>query len=85
MSDGIGCENIDKILSGKVNLENDESLRQLKIIQKEAVLCIQKKYNSWNLFNVIFSYINRKETEKVQKHLKDKIFTEYFRLYHQEA
>ena len=81
ISEGIGNENINKILTNKISVEQDASLKQLKNIQKEAVLCIQKKYNSWLLINMLFSYINEKEKEEAKKQLKNKVFTEYFSVY----
>jgi len=83
ISEGVDCENINKILTNKISMEHDASLKQLKIIQKEAVLCIQKKYNSWLLLNVLFSYTGENEKEETKKMLKNKIFTEYFSMYYE--
>ena len=81
ISEGLDLEKINKILTNKISLEQDISLKHLKNIQKEAVLCIHKKYNSWLLINILLSHINEKETEEAKKQLKSKVFTEYFSMY----
>ena len=81
VSEGVCYENIIKVLTNKINIEQDASLKLLKNIQKEAVLCIYKKYNSFILINTLLSYIDDKEKENAKKQLKEKIFSDYFNMY----
>jgi len=54
--DGAASEIIDKIITNIAAQEKDEYTRLLKIIQKEAVMCIQQGYNPNLLHCVLNSY-----------------------------
>jgi hypothetical protein len=56
MVDGTDGEVIDKILSNIVNQEEDEYIRLLKTIQKEAILSIQRGENTRILYSILSSY-----------------------------
>jgi len=67
--DGTDAEIINEILSDLIDLERDEKARKLKIIQKEAVLGIQRgDYFSVSLHSFM-SYIDNSEFESLQKAL----------------
>jgi len=78
---GVDLEFISGVLQNKIDMEQDKMLKRVKIIQKTAVLCIHENINSWMMFSAIFSYISVNEQEEIRKHLKDKVFTEYFQMY----
>jgi len=80
-AEGADYKFISRILLNKINMEQDKLLKRIKTIQQTAVLCIHKNYNSWMLFNAVFSNISANEREETKKYLKDNIFTEYFRMY----
>ena len=54
--DGTDQELIDKILSNIINQEQDQNMRTLKTIQKEAVLMIQDGINPQLLYALLNSY-----------------------------
>ena len=74
-------EFIDGILTGMISREKDETAKRLKTIQKEAVLSIQKSFNSFELLNTLFSYIDDNEKEEIRKLLTEDEFKNYFELY----
>ena len=74
-------EDIDGILTGMISREQDDMAKRLKIIQKEAVMCIHKKFNSFELLNILFSYIDNDEKKAVRGLLTEDAFKNYFELY----
>jgi flagellar motor component MotA len=54
--DGTDRDMIEKILSNIVNQEQDERLKILKTMQKEAVLMIQEGINRTMLYALLNSY-----------------------------
>jgi len=81
--DGADFEYIDNTLSGMINMEQDDAARRLKIIQKEAVMCIQKGFNSWVMLNIIFSIFKDKEHQDVRMFLKNSVIVDYFSKYYE--
>jgi len=56
--DGIDREVIEKILSNLIEQEENENIRKLKNLEKEAVLMIQDGTNTRILFAILNSYTN---------------------------
>ena len=79
--EGADSEHIDGILTGMISREKDETARRLKTIQKEAVICIQKSFNSFEMFNVLFSYVNDDEKKEIKGLLEEDAFKNYFNFY----
>ncbi|MDR0502742.1 MAG: hypothetical protein LBH16_05410 [Treponema sp.] len=84
-SEGVDSANINNILSGIISRKQDETAKRLKTMQKEAVLCIRDNTNSWMLFNSIFSLMTGNEQKEARELLKDKVFTDYFKNYWDNA
>ena len=88
-ADGTQPEYINTILSNLIKTEQNETEKRLKIIKKEAVICIQKGFNSWLLLNTLFSLISDKEQKDVQNILMDvsclnnAAFKEFFKMYYE--
>ncbi|MCL2186534.1 MAG: hypothetical protein FWB86_11910, partial [Treponema sp.] len=73
--DGTDSQLIEKILTNMISRENDEKAKLLKIIQKEAVLCIQCGYNTRILALKLLSYLEENESRVIEgKILSDDIF-----------
>ncbi|MCL2267548.1 MAG: hypothetical protein FWC17_07265, partial [Treponema sp.] len=73
--DGTDSQLIEKILTNMISRENDEKAKLLKIIQKEAVLCIQCGYNTRILAFKLLSYLEENESRVIEgKILSDDIF-----------
>jgi len=79
--EGSGSDHIDGILKSMINREKDEEARRLKTIQKEAADCIQKSFNSFDLLNALFSYLDDDEKKEARKLLTEDAFKEYFSFY----
>jgi len=80
--EGVDFEQIDGILSGMISREKDEYAKRLKIIQKEAVKCIQAGDCLFILLNNLFSYLNDDEKNEARALLEtDGAFKEYFDFY----
>ena len=62
---GFNSDSLNKILSNLINLEQNKEDKRAKIIQKEAVLHIQKGHNSRLLLNTLISYMNNDEMNEV--------------------
>ena len=81
-ADGAELEYIDTVLLNLIKTEQDDTARRLKIIKKEAIICIQKGLNSWLLLNSLFALMNNNERKDVQNILKDETtFAEFFNMY----
>ena len=65
--DGIDSWLIENILNNIIGYEKDEKEKRLKLIQKEAVLCIQTGYNSRILCLKLFSFLNRNESKILER------------------
>ena len=77
--DGTENEIINSILTNLIESEQDEEIRRLKQIQKEAVIGIQKGENPKVLFHVLISYINNIELEGLQKLISNTAFSASFK------
>ena len=64
---GNDTEDIDFILSNLIEAEKNEEIRRLKMIQKDAVLCICDNENPALLLHTIISHIEDAELEEVKK------------------
>jgi len=73
---GIEAEHLGKILNNLINLENDKEKRKYKLIQKEAVMHIQKGSYPKLFYCALFSYFNTDEINEVQSFLNDTIISE---------
>ena len=62
--DGVASEIIDEIFSNIIAFEKDENERQFKIIQKRAILGLQRGENFRILFLVLNSYANLSKDEQ---------------------
>ena len=79
--DGENIEKVDEILTNMISREKDENTRRFKTIQKEAVRCIQGRFNSFTLLNILFSFISDDEKNVARELLADNVFKEYFDSY----
>ena len=73
------CTDIDyinKILSNMIAMEQNETARRFKTIQKEAVLGIHEEINSLLLVSVLFSFINDDEKQDIESRINDKTLLE---------
>jgi flagellar motor component MotA len=80
-AEGLDYDCINIILSNMINTGQDEPARKLKIIQKEAVLCIHKGLNSILLLCILFSFFNDDECRLVRGLLKNESFAELLEMY----
>ena len=71
MIDGTDSVIIDRLLSNRIALEQDEDARRLKIMQKEAVLGIKEGQSAKLLFLLLLSRIDSAEFGTVRKFLPD--------------
>jgi len=68
---GVDSQRLDDILSNLVKLEQNEEIKRLKTIQKEAVLHIQKGFNSSLLLCKLLSYVKKDELDEVLGFISD--------------
>jgi len=78
LSDGVNPDFINNTLSNMINIEQNEFIRRLKTIQKEAVLRIHEGLNSWLLLHILLSYVSENEKKDIQGLLKDEVFSNFF-------
>jgi flagellar motor component MotA len=70
--DGTDEEIIEKVLSNLIKQEQDEDLRTLKTIQKEAVLMVREGTNPWLLFHVLNSFTDIAiKDDEIRKRVED--------------
>ena len=65
--EGVETNNINSVLSNMISIEQDETARRFKVIQKEAVLSIAEGINSLLLLQVLFSFLTDDEQDEVKK------------------
>jgi len=80
-SDGIDSEYIDKVLSNMIISEQNETVKRLQTIQKEAVLRIQEGINPWMVLNSLFSLLTEDEKKEVKSIIKDESLNDFFTMY----
>ena len=69
--DGTEANVINRLLSNRIDMEQDEEARRLKTMQKEAVFGIYEGYNSRIFLFLLLSRINNEEFDAVRKLLPD--------------
>ena len=67
--DGVDDCLINEILSNLIELEDNEEIKKLKTIQKEAVLNIHKRENLSVFIHSLISYLSDSELQQVLEHL----------------
>ncbi|MCL2179876.1 MAG: hypothetical protein FWB83_01995 [Treponema sp.] len=70
----MNAEDICFILSNLIDMEQNEEIKKLKLMQKEAVLSICHDENTALLLHTMLSFLNDKELEEVSKSLSDFAF-----------
>jgi len=69
--DGTDSVIINDILSNKIKITDNDNLKRLYKIQKEAVLCIQAGDNPELIIHRMISYIDNSELKIISKNLED--------------
>ena len=80
VADGTDSDYIVLVLSNMVNMEQNETARRFKTIQKEAVLRIHEGLNSWLLICALLAFIKDDERPGVQSYVQDTAVLEFFRM-----
>jgi len=81
--DDIDLDYINNTITNQINMEQDDDVRRLKLIQKEAVLDIKKgrRNNKYVFWNLLISYMDNNELFSVMNLIKNtKLYNNLFKM-----